>query len=150
LTAVSRLLRLIRSRRCGRPPARGFSLIEAILAIGVTAIGLLGVASLMTSVIATGQLNNARDNATAAATQKMEYLLSPQLSIDSADLADGHHQDGAPIVGSNGVSYLVSWDVGADVNSGAQQITVTVSYSLSGAAGGSGTERNVQLTSLRF
>jgi hypothetical protein len=134
--------------------AGGFSLIEAILAIGVTAIGLLGVASLMTSIIATGHLNNARDNAVAGATRKMEYLLSPQLAADSVDLTEGHHEDSEPILGDNHVPYSIAWEVARDPASGALSIDTTVSYTLSGAAGGAAsgtaTVRTVQLTSMRF
>ena len=112
---------------------KGFSLTEAMVAFGVTAIGLLAVASFQAGLFQQSAYNKARSEATALAQQKIEefkhYTSSTEDSyIDDNDDgvmdADGDYAEN-PINGQNAV-FTRSWTISTTNTS--KQIAVTVSW----------------------
>ena len=90
--------------------ARGFTLIEVIVAIAIMATGLMAVAALMTQLM--GSTNNSRYMSTEVtlATEKLEFL--NQLQAGDPILTPGGSlaNDIGPVVGSDGLTNVWYFD----------------------------------------
>src|SRR5215813_9472696 len=110
--------------RSARSFEAGFTLIEAMVALVVFSIGILGLAALAPigsrAVSSAGRLTRASELCSNTA----ENLLA--LPYDDADLTSGAHNDpGNPYPGT----YYVSWDVEDDQPvPNSKRITVTVRW----------------------
>lgn len=59
---------------CGKARVRGFSLLEVVVSIGILAVGLLGVASLVTTTMKTGTNSRYLNMANILASEKLDSL----------------------------------------------------------------------------
>ncbi|HEU4340429.1 MAG TPA: prepilin-type N-terminal cleavage/methylation domain-containing protein [Candidatus Binatia bacterium] len=99
----------------------GFSLIEALIAVGIFAIAVLGLTMGATSVIRANQTSLVETTAANIAQDKLEELKSKT----SANIISG----GPTVQTVNGLSFSTSWTVtsGSPI-SGMKRIVVTVSW----------------------
>lgn len=79
---------------CRNKRARGFSLIEVMVAIAVLTIGLISVAALATTMLATGKRSKYMALASSLASEKLEDLnrypaSAPQVCVQTGDTSEG-------------------------------------------------------------
>jgi prepilin-type N-terminal cleavage/methylation domain-containing protein len=97
--------------------ARGFSLIELMIALTVLAIGLIATSQLFYIAAGSGSLASAKASAAVAAQNRLEYLADLYRQNSGADdLSLGSHGPQQTIVTNpiNGAilhRYAISWDV---------------------------------------
>jgi Tfp pilus assembly protein PilV len=118
-----------------RRGTRGVSLVEALAAIGLVSVGLLGFASRSVSVTRGAKMADSVSSATGLALQKMEQLRS--MPLGAAQLASGQYSDDGTLKadGTAGGLYTRSWVVSA-INQptwGLKTVTVTVAWTDSSA-----------------
>jgi prepilin-type N-terminal cleavage/methylation domain-containing protein len=101
--------------------ARGFTLVEALVALVVLAFGMMALAGFQTSLSRNSDIAKQRTEATRLAQQKMEELRS----LAWADLAGG--SDSPAPVGGN-TSYVRSWDLSAPSQDPWRSVSVTVRW----------------------
>jgi prepilin-type N-terminal cleavage/methylation domain-containing protein len=112
--------------------SRGFSLIEALMAILILTVGFMFVGRIMVSSIGSSTLSRSKSTAGIAATNKLEALaLKYRANSSDTDLTVGNHgPEQLEILNpndSNAVNrYNVSWTVSAVSTLKAVQVTVTV------------------------
>ena len=124
-------MRSDRQRSNRRTRTAGTSLFEAVAALGVMGVGVLG---LVTSTVFLARANTSSGrvaSATALAQQKLEQLRS--LPFDAAALASGQYADPTGAMnadGSAGGPFTRSWVVSAGntPRAGLKTVTVTVAW----------------------
>jgi type IV pilus assembly protein PilV len=86
---------------------RGFTLIEALVALAIFSIGILGVAAMQIIAINSNTIAHIQTDATGKATDWMEHLHRLEYSSDNtdADLENGNH---GPITEG---AYTITWNV---------------------------------------
>jgi Tfp pilus assembly protein PilV len=96
LMKTTRPFPLTESRKCARPRERGFTLIEALIAVVILIFGLVAVAQLLAVASASNSTANRSSAAAAAASQEMERLqtipfasLTTGGSVDNITAATG-------------------------------------------------------------
>ena len=109
---------------------RGVSLVEALAAIGLVSVGLLGFASRSVSVTRGAKMADSVNAATGLALQKMEQLRS--MPLGAAQLVTGTYNDPGTLKAdgtANGL-YTRSWAVSANNTPtwGLKTVTVTVAW----------------------
>ena len=113
--------------------ARGFSLLETVVAIGVVTIGLGGLAALVANSIATGANTKYSSLASTLASEKLEDLerwptTNPNVAVTTGTSAGSLTADTGPVdVTSNGQSYAVNYydQVRVSMSGGSFAETVT-------------------------
>lgn len=140
-------------RRPSRAPARaGFTLIEITIALGVFAVGMLGLAAMQLHAMRSGSSGRHATQAAVIAQTQMEQL--QRLRWTDADLADTAGAFTAPVTQTNTVqgdpnqvemTYAVDWRV-ADVEPGwTRSIDVRVTWDEENRP-----NRTIVLSSLRY
>lgn len=102
--------------------ARGFTLVEALVALVVLAFGMMALAGFQTSLSRNSDIAKQRTEATRLAQQKMEELRS----LAWASLAGGSDN---PVPAGGNASYERSWDLSAPSQDPWRSVTVTVRWS---------------------
>lgn len=83
-----------------RDPASGFTLVEVLVSIAVLAIGLLGVAALISSTLATGTQARYMNIANVLASEKLDNLNKwPSYENNGVIASDGNIQPGGSLTG---------------------------------------------------
>lgn len=119
-------MKAIRSRKTVKE-ARGFSLIELLIAMSVLAIGMLAAASMQYSAVRNNTQGNVSTQAGMLARAQLEMLKSQ--NIGSADLLPGDYTEASPIDenGNPGGIYNRSWRIDP-LGTAARRIRVTVQW----------------------
>jgi prepilin-type N-terminal cleavage/methylation domain-containing protein len=122
-----------------RHDARGFSLIEVLVAISIMALVMTGLTSMGVTTIQADSHSHRQSAATNLAQAKLEDLRV--LRRSHADWAAGMHS--GTTVEADGVEYTREWEVEMDYNTYKQlaRVTVTVSWD-------NGTSGSVSVSSL--
>lgn len=107
--------------------AKGFSLIELLIAMSVLAIGMLAAASMQYSAVRNNTQGNVSTQAGMLARAQLEMLKSQ--NIGSADLLPGDYTEASPIDenGNPGGIYNRSWRIDP-LGTAARRIRVTVQW----------------------
>ncbi len=111
-------------RRPARPSCSGFTLIEALIALAVTAFGLLAVAGLQTALARHADIARQRGEATRLAQARIEAMRSAADAAGHAALASGSD---TPATTSN-TRYERRWTVTDDATPGHKLLRVTVRW----------------------
>lgn len=108
LSAMSRILLIVNNKP---PGARGFTIIEVLIAMAIFAIGILAVASIQMRSINQNTSARMQTEATTLAVDWMERLLS--LPYEDVSLNEGDHPtvDDPPVPSGN---YILVWTVEED------------------------------------
>ncbi len=123
-----------RGQSAMRSGPTGFTLIEVVVAIGLLAIAVAGLQSLLISSIRANSTASGMTAATTLAQQKIEQLRNTP--YNSVDLTSGTSQT----VGT----YTLSWVVAAGPATNTKSVTVSVSWSTPN--GGQTVQLNTVLT----
>lgn len=104
--------------------ARGFTLVEMMVAIILIGIGLMGLAALSTTVTRAGVQSSSLTTGSALAQERIErFRLEPYASIAA----------GSDVRMADGVPYTRAWTVATnDPAVGLKTVTVTVSWTTRG------------------
>ena len=107
--------------------AKGFSLIELLIAMSVMAIGMLAAASMQYSAVRNNTQGNVSTQASMLAKAQLEMLKNQ--NIGSAVLLPGDYNDPSPIDenGNPGGIYNRSWRIDP-LGTAARRIRVTVAW----------------------
>jgi len=109
--------------------AKGFTLIEVLMAMTILSVGILAVASLQISAVHNNGMGNLLTQATMLAQEKMESLKSTD---DIAALTDGSDTD-IDHYGDSGGIFNRSWTISNPLGgSSSRQIEIAVQWSRSG------------------
>ena len=119
-------MKAIRSRKTVEE-AKGFSLIELLIAMSVLAIGMLAAASMQYSAVRNNTQGNVSTQAGMLARAQLEMLKSQ--NIGSADLLPGDYTEASPIDenGNPGGIYNRSWRIDP-LGTAARRLRVTVQW----------------------
>jgi prepilin-type N-terminal cleavage/methylation domain-containing protein len=122
---------------------KGFTLIEALIAVSVFAIGFLAIGSLVISTTRNTTKGNIITQATMLATHKMEELKDQQLMSTVMTTGTPHTDPNNPLnqYGQNGGIFNRSWTV-SETSPTAREVEVTVSWNRLGKT------RRVQLKTI--
>ena len=126
-----------------RTKIQGFSLIEALIAALIVAVGMLGLARLQGVTLANSSESRARTDALNLAQEKIEELrtFSNQATYDS--LANGINANTESTMAGGGANFTRTWTITNCANSmNCKQVNVSVGWTDS-----SGVAQTVQLTS---
>ena len=100
-----------------RPSSAGFSLVEALIALMILAIGLLAAGQMIYAALSSASLSRSKGTSAMAAQSKLQFL-ADQYCRDALapDLSEGDHAGeqvkiANPIDGSTLNLYAVSWNV---------------------------------------
>ncbi len=102
----------------------GFTLIEALIALFVLTVGVLGMMTLQTSAISSNYQANTMTNAVSLATDRLEQLRSLSFNAANLNLANSPYTNIDPVTG-----YTVTWTVTAapaPMAGNAKDIVITV------------------------
>ena len=106
----------------------GFTLIEALIALTVTSLGALALASFQTDLTKTGGLNKTRSEALVLAEAKLATFknITSQANYNTALNVGGPYYD-PPLPGTN-ASFTRQWTVKDKTDPNRKQVEVTVSW----------------------
>ncbi|MEO1884479.1 MAG: prepilin-type N-terminal cleavage/methylation domain-containing protein, partial [Methylococcales bacterium] len=126
---------------------QGFTLIEALIALTVTSLGALALASFQTDLTKTGGLNKTRSEALVLAEAKLATFKNKTSQADyDTDLNEGGPYDDPdnPLTGTN-ASFTRQWTITDKTNPERKQVEVTVSWPV-----GASTEKVTLMTVLSW
>jgi len=109
---------------------QGFTLIEALIALTVTSLGALALASFQTDLTKTGGLNKTRSEALVLAEAKLATFKNKTSQTHyNTDLKVGgpYYDPNNPLTGTN-ASFTRQWTVTDKTNPKRKQVEVTVSW----------------------
>jgi type IV pilus modification protein PilV len=112
------------SRRLSRS-AKGFTLIEVMIALLILATGLLALMTMQIVSIKANAFSSEMTYSTMLAQQQLETLRN--LTFIDANLTVGHHNLALPVIDDKGASYSVSWDV-ASISTDLRRIDLQVTW----------------------
>ncbi len=109
----------------------GFTLIEALIALFVLTVGVLGMMTLQTTAISSNYQANTMTKAVSLATDRLEQLRSLSFTAATLKLVNSPYKDIDPVTGSPVIvpGYTVTWTVTtapAPMAGNAKDIIVTV------------------------
>ncbi|HHZ70084.1 MAG TPA: hypothetical protein EYN54_07365 [Methylococcaceae bacterium] len=127
---------------------QGFTLIEALIALTVTSLGALALASFQTDLTKTGGLNKTRSEALVLAEAKLATFKNKTSQADyDTDLKEKeepYDDPDNPLTGTN-ASFTRQWTVTDKTNPERKQVEVTVSWPV-----GASTEKVTLMTVLTW
>ena len=131
---------------------RGFTLIETVIALVVMMIVMLAAASVFAYAVYHNSTGVDRAQTLAVAQESMEILRSAAFSksrVDAILQAGTQTQTGVPRGGTNGVRYYdITWTI-VDTTPTVKTITVKVTPTGAGMAGGSGSAASLTIMTQR-
>lgn len=101
---------------------KGFTLIEALIASVILAIGMLGIAGMQIASLKGNIFSSSLTQATFLAQDKLEYL--KYLSYNDSDLSSGQHDEGT----IPGTFFLRQYHIVEDTGNSVKTITITVQW----------------------
>lgn len=113
--------------------ARGFTILEALVAVGIILVGVLALTRLQTTQVSASDASRQRAEASLLAQQVIEgfraFSTVPAVSGATAyaDIASGSDS-----VTAGGVAYARAWNVDAQTGPERKLVTVTVTWNAKG------------------
>jgi prepilin-type N-terminal cleavage/methylation domain-containing protein len=113
--------------RLRRPRSKGYTLLEVLVALVISSIGLLGLAQLQIVATRSNSFSNQMTMGITLAKDQLEAFHN--VAYDDAQLAAGNHLDPAnPLTTQTGISFNRRWTVALDAVNKLKTITVTVGW----------------------
>ena len=110
-----------------RPRSKGYTLLEVLVALVISSIGLLGLAQLQ--IVATRSNSFSNHITTGITLAKDQLEVFRNLQYDHPQLVAGNHIDpGNPFTSQTGISYNRRWTVAVDGTTNLRTITITVAW----------------------
>ena len=115
--------------------ARGFTILESMIALAVILIGILAITQMQTTQIAAGASSRQRIEATLLAQQVIEGMRSyATLPSTAGATAYADIASGSDTVASAGITYARTWTVETKTGPDHKVVVVTVNWTGTGKA----------------
>ena len=110
-----------------QPRSKGYTLLEVLVALVISSIGLLGLAQLQIVATRSNSFSNYITTGITLAKDQLEAFRNFQ--HDDPQLVAGNHIDpGNPFTSQAGISYNRRWTVAVDAATNLKTITITVAW----------------------